>query len=168
MIALNIIDIKDFMNKLLVADTFDHFLLSEAVISTNVTYTIDGRLNKDFYSSDELQIQNLEELSIAPFSLLKPACFNLIKGKKTPLSFKFTFQLSPANTASTLQSIHSGFSLEDIAAIFFHIRFANQQLMCTTGISYKTFALDHTLDHEWDALMQRFLANHKIAFELMN
>lgn len=34
------------MNHLLVADTFDPFLLEEATISTALTVTIDGHINK--------------------------------------------------------------------------------------------------------------------------
>ena len=42
MIALQITSTKNFMNHLLVADTFDPFLLEEATISTALTVTIDG------------------------------------------------------------------------------------------------------------------------------
>ena len=50
MIALHILDVKQFMSKLLLNDTFDHFLLSEAVITTYNTFHIDGRLQKDYYN----------------------------------------------------------------------------------------------------------------------
>ena len=49
MIALQITSMKNFMNHLLVADTFDPFLLEEATVSTALTVTIDGHINKDFY-----------------------------------------------------------------------------------------------------------------------
>ena len=41
MLALKIISNKIFMNQLLVADTFDNFLLAEATISAANTYQID-------------------------------------------------------------------------------------------------------------------------------
>ena len=47
-------NIKSFMNSLLVGDTFDKFLLEEASITTFNTFTIDGHIQKDFYSEDEL------------------------------------------------------------------------------------------------------------------
>mgnify|MGYP001522881522 CR=1 FL=1 len=53
MIALQITSMKNFMNHLLVADTFDPFLLEEATVSTALTVTIDGHINKDFYPADE-------------------------------------------------------------------------------------------------------------------
>ena len=38
MIALELTNIKDFMNKLLKTETFDHFLLQEAVLSSAAIY----------------------------------------------------------------------------------------------------------------------------------
>lgn len=167
MISLQIADIKSFMNQLLISNTFDHFLLSEAVIKTNVSYTIDGHLNKDFYSTDELEMEQLDSLSVAPFSMLRPFCFDLIKGKKTPLSFHFTFQLSPANLENTVKSVSSSLSSSDISAMFLHVRYQNNVLTCSTGISYHTFSLDRTLEQEYDRMMQRFFQKHAIAFELL-
>ena len=53
MIALKISEVKDFMNKLLCQEVFDHFLIQEAVINTNVSYHIDGKLQDGFYSEEE-------------------------------------------------------------------------------------------------------------------
>lgn len=167
MISLQIVDIKNFMNQLLISDTFDHFLLSEAVIKTNVSYTIDGHLNKEFYTADELEMEQLASLPAAPFSQLRPVCFHLIKGKKTPLSFHFTFQLSPANQENTVKSVGSSLSPSDVSAMFLHVRYQNNVLTCSTGISYRTFSLDRTLEQEYDSLMQRFFHKHAIAFELL-
>ena len=50
---LQITSMKQFMNHLLVADTFEPFLLEEAVIGTACTYRIDGHVNQEFYSGDE-------------------------------------------------------------------------------------------------------------------
>ena len=167
MISLRIADIKSFMNQLLISNTFDHFLLSEAVIKTNVSYTIDGHLNKDFYTTDELEMEQLDSLSVAPFSMLRPFCFDLIKGRNTPLSFHFTFQLSPANLENTVKSVSSSLSSSDISAMFLHVRYQNNVLTCSTGISYHTFSLDRTLEQEYDRMMQRFFQKHAIAFELL-
>ena len=87
MIALKIAEVKDFMNKLLCQDVFDHFLIQEAVITTNVSCHIDGTLQKDFYTLEELEEQNLTGLSFVPYGLLRSSCFNLIKGKKTVLKY---------------------------------------------------------------------------------
>ena len=53
MIAVKIQDIKDFMSKLLIGSAFDSFWLSEASVTTSVTYTVDGVLHEDFFDTEE-------------------------------------------------------------------------------------------------------------------
>ena len=95
MIALELTDIKDFMNKLLRTEVFDHFLLQEAIITSSATYSINGQITKGFYSEEEIEELHLEGCRFLPFSMLKTNCFDLIKGKKTPSAFRFVFLLSP-------------------------------------------------------------------------
>ena len=52
MLSLTIKDLKQFMNKLLISDTFDGMCLSEAYICTGCSYTIDGKLNTHFRSEE--------------------------------------------------------------------------------------------------------------------
>ena len=53
MIAVKIQDIKDFMAKLLIGNAFDSFWLSEASVTTSVTYSIEGNLHEDFFDTEE-------------------------------------------------------------------------------------------------------------------
>lgn len=94
MIAVQIQDIKDFMSKLLLGNAFDSFWLSEASITTSVSYTIDGFLHSEFYDTQEAELLQEEGRTYALWRDMKPFCFSVIKGKKTPLSFKIVFMLS--------------------------------------------------------------------------
>lgn len=165
MIALNLLEIKDFMNKLLCTETFDNFLLREATICGNCTWEMDGSINPDFYSSDELTEHGLEGLSYMPFGQVRSKCFHLIKGKRTPSYFKFVFLLSPANLARTLEQTRSSFMPDDITGMFLNLKFQHGKLSLTTGISYRIFSVDKSLEQEWDSLVKRFLKNHEITFE---
>lgn len=165
MIALNLSEIKDFMNKLLCTDTFDNFLLREATISGSCMWDVDGNINVDFFSAEELAEHGLEGLSYMPFSHVRTQCFDLIKGKRTPSYFKFVFLLSPANLARTLEQTHSSFTPDDITGMFINLKFQQGKLLLTTGISYRIFSVDKSLEQEWDSLVKRFLKNHEIAFE---
>lgn len=167
MIALQLVDIKDFMNKLLGTDLFDHFLLPEATINTYVNHTIDGHLNPDFFHPEDEQYDLLSQTAICPFSLLRPTCFQLIKGTHTPLAFKFVFQLSPENQKRTIEKSGCNFKPEDISGMFLNIKFQDQKLTCTTGISYKIFSMDKSLEQEWDRLIRVFFKNNKIPFEIL-
>ena len=60
MIALKLPEVRVFMNKLLCTDTFDNFLLQEANICGCISYHIEGALHKDFFSEEELKIENIK------------------------------------------------------------------------------------------------------------
>lgn len=167
MIALQLVDIKDFMHKLLCTDLLDHFLLPEAAISTYINHTIDGHLNPDFFSPGDAQYEMLQQTKICPFSMLRPICFQLIKGNRTPLGFKFVFQLSPENQRRTIEKSGCNITSEDVAGMFLNLKFQNQKLTCTSGISYRVFSMDKSLEQEWDRLITIFFKNHKIPFEIL-
>ena len=122
MISIELTDTKDFMNKLLRTEIFDNFLLQEVVITKAASYVIDGHLQKGFYSSTELEENGIAGYSILPFRMLRTNCFDLIKGRQTPSSFKFVFLLSPENMEHTLSSLHSAFTVSDISGFFINIR----------------------------------------------
>ena len=145
MIALKLTDIKSFMNQLLCSDTFDHFLLSEASITKDATFTIDGHINAAFK--------------------LRSVCYQLIRGRQTPLFFKFVLMLSPQNTANVLARSGSSYLPSDISGIFINIIFQNGTLHLTTGISYTVFSTDRGLEHEWNLLIKKFLTKHAIPYD---
>lgn len=167
MIAIQLIDVKDFMHKLLCSQLFDHFLLKEALIRTYTDFSIDGRLNHDFFHTEDPAYEQLKDLAMAPFSLLRPACFQLIKGSHTPLGFQFIFLLSPQNQRRTIENSGCSFQPEDVTGMFLNLKYQDQTLTCTTGISYRTFSLDKSLEHEWDRLIPVFFKNHQIPFEML-
>ena len=129
MIALQIQDVKDFMGKLLLQHTFDAFLVIEGSITTYNTFHIDGRLHPDYYTKEE---QEALETHLRRFSLwkeLRPFCLELIKGKRTPLSFRFTFQLSLENTAKLLTQTGSPFSPEQVNGLVLNLRYDENGLV---------------------------------------
>lgn len=164
MTAFEICDLKQFMNKLLATPLFDNFLLSEAVIQAGVTYQIDGQLQKDFYQEEQLEALGFDPdaCKYVPFSLVRNTCFDLMKGKNIPLSFRFVFLLSPENMTNTLSRTGSSYASEDVSGMFINLTFRGGKLMCTTGISYRIFSVDKTLDREWDHLVELFFKKHMI------
>lgn len=163
MIALEFADLKDFMNKLLLTDMFDHFLLSEATVVTYNTFIIDGHLNKDFFSEEELQ--EFDGETISKWSHIRPLCLQQIKGKKQPLSFKFIYILSNEDTSKLLEESGLNYSREDINGLTFSIYFRNNQLSCVTGVSLKTFTLNKSLEQYWDSKVQEFFKKSEIVYE---
>lgn len=154
------------MSKLLISDMFDKFLLSEAVISTYNTFTIDGHINKDFYTSEELEESDFQSLRyISCWETLKPICFDLIKGKKTPVSFKFVFLLAPSNIKKILEKENIALSVDDINALALNIKYDNGIVTCTSGTSIRVFSLDKSLENAWDDMIKKFFISGDISFD---
>ena len=165
MIALQIQDIKNFMNRLLLSQTFDNFLLVEGSITTYNIFRIDGRIQKDFFSEEEIEERGIHSRDFSLWKEVKPFCLELIRGKKTPLGFKFTFQLSKENTAKLLAS--SGITSirpENISGLLLNVRFDSNGLSCITAANLNLFTLDKSLEHAWDDMVKRFFKQQEISF----
>lgn len=165
MIALQIQDIKHFMNKLLLSQTFDNFLLVEGTVTTYNTFRIEGRIHKDFFTEEEQEELQMQKREFSLWKEVKPFCLELIKGKKTPLNFKFTFQLSKENTSRLLNS--SGITSilsENISGLLLNIRYDNGTLNVITATNLNLFTLDKALEHAWDDMVKRFLKQQEISF----
>lgn len=174
MIALSITDVKGFMKQLLTMESFDNFLVLEAVISTATTFTIDGRLNKEF-TDESTDINNdISDAdsdpsadSLQTWGKVRPICFELIKGKRLPLYFKVVLQLSGVNTGRFLSSIDTSFSRNDVSGLYMNISFDRKELRIVSGTSVKTFSMDKSLDQEWDNMVKRFLTKNNIEYEML-
>ena len=166
MIALELTNVKDFMNKLLIGEVFDNFLLQEAQITGAGSLSLSGQITKGFYSEEELEEHKLSGLRFLPFSMVKKTAFEMIRGKKTPSSFRFILLLSPENQAKTISSVTTtSLKNEEVTGLFINIKYQNQLLTLTTGISYNIFSLDKTLEEQWDKMVMRFLTQHEIPYE---
>ena len=75
-----IFNVRDFVKKLLMDNTFDRFLAMEAFVKSGITYSFDGRVNKDFYDKEELEL--MASTSYASWESIKPHVYNVIRGKK--------------------------------------------------------------------------------------
>ncbi len=165
MLALKIVDVKTFMKKLLLEETFDHFLLLEGAITTFNTFRIDGTLHQAYYSQEEQEKINNRKLSF--WSEVRPFCLTLIKGKKTPLTFQFSLQLSDANTQRFLSQIGDPMPKEHVRGLLLNLRYDSHGLQCTTGTSLAVFSIDKKIDHAWDDMVQKFLRQQEIPFECL-
>lgn len=163
MIAIQINEIGPLTAALLKGDMFDHFLLKEATIRQACDFQIDGTLSDTYYSEDEKEALHLSGLSYIPYARVRPLCLELLKGRRKPESFRFVFLLSPQNQANTIERAGTSFTPEDISGMFLNLNYKNGELTCTTGISYRIFSMDKSLENEWDRLVLIFFRKHGIA-----
>lgn len=157
--------LKHFMNQLLLADTFDYFSVSEASVTTFVTFTVDGSLHPDFYDPDTAARLKAAGKSQVRWSGIKSWCYSVIRGKRTPVSFRFIFILPEDRTRALCEACGSPVEPENISGLFLNIQYNNASLTVTTGTSLKIFTLDKTLEHAFDDAARDFLLRHDIDFE---
>lgn len=163
MTALQIADIGFFMKKFLLTDSFDRFLLLEGTVTTFNTFRIDGALQKSYYTQEEQEL--FAERSLSLWGDVRPFCLELIKGKRTPLSFRFTLQLSVPNTAKLLAQTGIPIPPEQVRGLLMNLKYDGHTLLCTTGTSLAVFTMDKKLDHAWDDMVQRYFRQQEIPFE---
>lgn len=167
MLALKIVDIKEFMNQLLIGTTFDTFEVIEADITTFNTFSIDGKLKKDFFDTDTCDMLDQNGISYSLWKEIKPYCFSIIRGKRTPLYFKIIFQLPSRQMQAILNHSKSSLSPAQFSGMFFNLHYKNKELLCTTGIALRTFVPDKSPEHQWDNAVLDFLHRNHILFEQM-
>ena len=164
MIALQITSMKQFMHHLLVADTFEPFLLEEAVVGTACTFSIDGRINQAFYEDQEKEDSG-NNSDFRPWSELKGLCFDLIKGRRTPLFFRFVLHLMPQKAAALLEKESCGVEPSQVKALVLNIRYDGSKAILTSGTAFHTFVPSKEPDAIWDKALRKFLDGKKIPYE---
>lgn len=75
MIALKIIEIKNFMGQLLLHEVFDNFLVSEVEVATANTFKVNGRLSKEWF--DEEEREQIGDREYAKWSELKNIIYQI-------------------------------------------------------------------------------------------
>lgn len=159
MLSLTLPDIKDFTSHLLLKDSFDSFCFIEGEIVTFNTFRIDGFIQKEFFDTDS----ELPEYSY--WKNVRDYCFQIIRGKRTPLSFRFVFSLSPQNIDRLIRQNVPVIRQEDVQGLYLNLHFDGTHLTCVTGTSFKTFILDKSLEHIWDEMVKKFFHQKGIIFE---
>ncbi|MDE6619881.1 MAG: hypothetical protein K2K74_05200 [Lachnospiraceae bacterium] len=167
MIALEIKGTKNIMNSLLRSEQFDSFLVEEAVITTFNTFHIDGHLVKEFYSSEELEELETSQKSVifSSWSDIRPVCFQLIKGKKTPVSFKVVLHAAPQLVEKIAANPECGVAANLIRSLVLNIRYDNGKVTCITGSAFTTFLMDKSAERLWEAYVRQLLSSFGLDFE---
>ena len=164
--AIKINNKKDFMSKLLIQDLFDLFLVEEAVIDTFNSFHIDGHIHREFYANDPEYSEDDHLSFLSSWSDLKPICYDLIKGKRTPLGFKFVFHADDNLKSSIISGADEGFH-KDQVTLGLNIRFSNSEVILTTGTAFSIFTLDKTIEKAWDDYIPSFLEKSGISCETL-
>jgi len=163
MIALEITNIRDFMTKLLLSDTFDHLQTVEVSVTTYNTFHIDGSIHPEYYT-DETPEAVTDRYSL--WKDIKPFCLSIIKGKRVPLHFRIIFILGTADMETLFRQHDVSSLIPDINSLAMTVNYDSLILSCTSGISLRTFSLDKTAEKLWDQCLTKFFEQHDIPYEI--
>lgn len=155
MVLVEIEEVKKFMAGFLGGALFDDFLLNEGKLLMDIAYEFDGKLQKEFYDTQEWE--EYGTYTYIPWEREKSRIFALIKGKKTPLHFHFVMMLKPELIEDFLIKYHLSVRAEEIAGLFLNITYDRKGLKCTSGVSRRTFVMDRTLEEAWDQEIKKRL-----------
>lgn len=163
MVALTVKNLKQFMGLFLASEAFDEFRITEAVVQTNATFSVDCRVSQGFYSAEELETLGLSVGEALPFSLVKKTFFELIKGSHTPVLFRFALLLPPED-AFRMLGVAERHDAE-IGGFFLNLNYREGTLMLTAAVNYRAFAKRKDVEAAWDGYAKAFLDRHGIIFE---
>ena len=157
---------------------FDEYLLIEGQIMTFCTFSIDGREEKSFYQErreadpDDPGSEyaasgsgGISQRDYIRWKMVREHCFDLIKGKRTPLFFKFVFFLPPEQMDALLLKHGLMGMREQLLGLCLNLRYDGTNLVLTTGSSFRSFTLDRTVDEYWDAYVRNLLVSNNILIE---
>ncbi|MGN0438707.1 MAG: DUF5721 family protein [Lachnospiraceae bacterium] len=164
MLAIQILDIKTFMQFLFQTRELDAYELVSGELQTQMNYTFDGRINLNFFSEEEIVQYQLKQAAYLPWLLAKEKIFQLIKGKKTPTQMKLVLRLSQSQMEDFLKQSNT-YTTNDIDGMFVNIIFQEQKLNVIFGISYKIFTLDKSLEEDFSSIFITFLKQKQITFQ---
>ena len=156
MIAENINNVKKFMSELLIGDKLNDFLTLDVTITTYNTFHIDGHIKKDFYEKDDYDA--LGSPGISTWSTLKPLCYEIIKGKRTPLNFKIIFGLSGEKIQDLIDKSGTDLKINDVNGLFINIKYEKGFLQYVTGTSLAIFTMNKDLEKEFDKYVSTFIS----------
>lgn len=147
------------MQHLLLKTTFDSFSLIEGEITTYNTFHIDGYLHKKFF-------EEAPQKEYSSWGDLREFCFQIIRGKRTPLNFRFILSLPREDFEDFLnQQEIFAFRSSDLQGLYLNFKYDGTSLKCVTGTSLSQFTMDKTLEKVWDNYAKEFFLKQEIDFD---
>lgn len=164
--CLKIKNTKEFMQKFLMTEAFAGFLLMEARVDTFVSYTIDGRVRREFYAGEEREEQ--EKCEFAPWESLRPQVMQMVKGKRTPLLMKLVLVYDPGRAAGLLDGEEDAAGSRNfVKYLLCTIKYENGVLTLTGGISYQDFTMDKGPEKCWNQELCRLADEAGLEYEII-
>ena len=138
--------LRDFSRRLFLESFFDEYLLIKGRFVTAFTTEFEG-------SAPE---ENPSQPYIA-WGQLKALAFQLIKGNVAPRSFSLVLAYPPEKTRALLSPEQRKGEPKELPLLLLNIRYREEKLLLSTGISEKSFNPHSQTAPLWDSQLLRIL-----------
>ncbi|MCR5418794.1 MAG: DUF5721 family protein [Lachnospiraceae bacterium] len=152
MIALKFQHIRDINALLFEKDTFDAFLLLEASLIGEYALTLE---------------QLPASGSSIPYGKIRPVLEASLPSLSDPLRGRITLKASDSYMQSLVRNPGFTGDPDMISSLVLTFRIENDSLSAMTGISYRTFTPDKSMDRLWDQAIQKAFDHMNISYELL-
>lgn len=161
MIAIEIKEIKNFMEELLLSEKYDQLLLDKAEVFTAFLLEISGKRNRGWYDAE--QWQRMEEVADSDVSWMtwkecRPLIMHHIKGKRPPERMCISLRLRQKQAAGLMEGSQAQSVYRECRPGFLlQVRYDRGVLQVVTGISFNMFTMDKTAEQIWDEIVIKSL-----------
>lgn len=138
--------LRDFSRRLFLDNSFDDYLLLKARFVTAFTTEFEGSATEDEPSQPFIA-----------WSKVKPLAFQLIKGSVAPRSFSLVLAYPPEKTRALLAPEQKKEEPEELPFLLLNIRYREEKLLLSTGISEKSFNPRSQTVPLWDGQLLKIL-----------
>lgn len=147
-------DIKAFLNGLFKEERYESFYLFSVKLEADVSYEIDGKVNKAFYSEEELgQMNDMEYIC---WKDVKRTVLDFLKGGKLPVKMKLILMFNKDNVNRLIEMNNIPIHPDNVRALFMNVIYSDNRLSVTTGTSLNVFTMDKTLEELWDKTVEKY------------
>ena len=147
-------EIKEFLNGLFTDERYDSFYLFSLKLDSDVSYDIDGKINRDFY--DEKEFEELVEKDYICWRDMKKTIIGFMREGKLPVKMKLILMFNKDNVNRLIEMNNIPIHPENVRALFMNVLFSDDKLLITTGTSLNIFTMDKTLEELWDKTVEKY------------
>lgn len=145
---------KKFLNELFINERYDSFYLFDAKLDTVVSYEVNGKINKNFFSEEEFE--TLANKDYICWKDIKKTILEFMKDGKLPVKMKIILMFNKDNINRLIEMNNILIHPDNVRALFLNINYSDSRLSVTTGTSLNVFTMDKSLEELWDKTVEKY------------
>ena len=147
-------EIKEYSNGLFTEERYESFYLFSVKLDSAISYDIDGKINRNYYSEEEFN--ELPEKEYICWRDIKKTVLGFMKDGKLPVKMKLILMFNKDNVNRLIEMNNIPIHPDNVRALFMNVIYSENRLSITTGTSLNVFTMDKTLEELWDKTVEKY------------